>query len=283
MRLRTFRIIFVILLASAWLVGVTLWLSSIRQIVQIVTAPSAMPTPRVTESDIWNAAVVATYEAQVFPEPIRTDAYAAIIWTIRNRVEIGFKNSVGYSDDQVLKAYSSYPFHRDDPPDARAIEVARQILFEPSNENDPTHGARNYVDHSFWTGTNEQIGSTWKYRGRYSDVDVQRLVDDGKFKLAIEWKSGGERPGAPIFYGLYFFDYWPPVMPIVTPLPTFTRTATPTRTRTPTLTLTPRFTATLTLTPRFTPTATITIIPTATIPLTLPLVPPIPLRPYPRP
>lgn len=273
MRQRNYRVVFAILLASAWLAGVALWLSSMRQIVQIVIAPSVTPTPRVNDTDIWNAAIVATYEAQVFPEPMRSDAYTAIVWTIRNRVEIGLNNMVGYSDERVLNDYSSYPAHKDDPPDIHAVEIARQVLTAPTRDGDPTQGARHYVDHSYWTATNEQIGNAFKFRGRFSDMDVQRLVDDGKFSLTIEWKSGQERPGTPVFYGLYFFDYWPPVLPIVTPLPTYTRTSTPTRTRTPTSTPTVRFTSTPS------PAAT----PTATTALTVTLVPPIPVRPYPRP
>jgi len=274
---RTFRTVITILIASAWLVGVSLWLNSTKQTrIASQLTPTATPTPRITDTDIWKAAIIATYEAQVFPEPTRSDAYAAIIWTMRNLVEIGFGNSVSYSDERVLNYYSSYPLHKDDSPDPRAVEIARQVLTAPTRDDDPTRGARHYVDHSYWTATNEQIGNAFKYRGRFSDTDVQRLVDDGKFSLSIEWKSQ-DRPGTAVFYGLYFFDYWPPPAPVVTPLPTFTRTATPTRTRTPTITLTP----TRTLTPTMTLTATPTL--TATISLTQTLIPPIPLRPYPRP
>ncbi len=84
------------------------------------------PTPRFSESDVRVAAVVATYEAQVFPEPQKSQAYAAIVWTMRNRVEIGFGGAVSYSDERILNRYASYPEHKDDPPDPRAIEVARR-------------------------------------------------------------------------------------------------------------------------------------------------------------
>jgi hypothetical protein len=216
-------------------------------------------------------AVIATYEAQVFPEPQKSQAYAAIVWTMRNRVEIGFGGLVGYSDERILTRYASYPDHKDDPPDPHAVQVARQVLSAETNADDPTHGARNYVDRSYWTGTNEQIGSAVKVRGKFSDVDVQRLVDSGKFLLTIEWKAPPNHPRGLLFYGLYFFDYWPPVTPIVTPTFTPTRTATATITRTPTRTLTPTITptSTRTLTPTLTitPTMTITTTPTITIPV----------------
>jgi hypothetical protein len=209
--------------------------------------------------------VVATYEAQVFPEPLRSQAYRAIIWTLRNRVEIGFDNTVGYTDERVLSRYASYEEHKDDPPDPRALEIAQQVLSAPNHDDDPTHGARNYVDHSYWTGTNAQTGAGVQVRGKFSDLDVQRLVNAGDFSLTIEWRSPLDHPRGPLFYGLYFFSYWPPVTPVVTPTFTPTRRPTPTRTKTSTPTMTPTFTPTMTPTATATITATATLSPTATL------------------
>ncbi len=214
--------------------------------------PTATPTPRFTDDDARVVAVVATYEAQVFPEPLKSQAYRAIIWTMRNRVEIGFGGAVGYRDARVLERYSSYPDHKNDPPDPRAIEIAREVLGAVTRDDDPTRGARHYVDNSYWTGTHEQTGSAVKVRGKFSDIDLQRLVDGDKFVYVLEWKSPTDHPRGALFYGLYFFDYWPPVTPIVTP------TFTPTRRPTATLTRTPTAMPTLTATPTLTPTATLT-------------------------
>jgi hypothetical protein len=219
----------------------------VRQVTATVT-----PTPRFTDDDVRALAVVATYEAQVFPEPLKSHAYRAIVWTMRNRVEIGFGGAVRYSDERVLSRYSAYPDHKNDPPDPRAVEIVREVLDATTNEGDPTRGARHYVDNSYWTGTHEQTGATVKVRGKFSDVDLQRLVDGDKFVLVIEWRSPTDHPRGALFYGLYFFDYWPPVTPIVTP------TFTPTRRPTATLTRTPTASPTLTATPTLTPTATIT-------------------------
>jgi hypothetical protein len=226
---------------------------------------TATPTPRFTEDNVRAVAVVATYEAQVFPEPLKSQAYRAIIWTMRNRVEIGFGGTVGYSDERILSSYSSYDDHKDDPPDARAIEIAREVLSATTNDDDPTRGARHYVDNSYWTGTHEQTGASVKVRGKFSDVDLQRLVDEGKFVLVIEWKSASDNPRGALFYGLYFFDYWPPVTPIVTPTFTPTRRPTATLTRTPTATPTLTSTPTLTATATITPTRVITVTPTLTV------------------
>jgi hypothetical protein len=218
--------------------------------------PTATPTPRFTEDDVRVAAIIATYEAQVFPEPLKSQAYRAIIWTMRNRVEIGFGDAVGYADDRVTSRYASYADHKNDPPDPRALEIAREILSAQTRDADPTRGARHFVDNSYWTGTHEQTGNAVKVRGKFSDADVQRLVNEGNFNLVIEWKSPMDHPRGALVYGLYFFDYWPPATPIVTPTFTPTRTRTPTLTRTPTRTTTPTLTATAT--PTLTPTATIT-------------------------
>lgn len=223
------------------------------------------PTPRFTNDDVRVVAVVATYEAQVFPEPLRTQAYTAIAWTMRNRVEIGFNGAVRYNDERILNRYASYADHKNDSPDPRAIEIAQIVLSAETKSADPTRGARNYVDHSYWTGTSEQTGALVRVRGMFSDSDVQRLIDDEKFLLTIEWKTPTDHPRGQLIYGLYFFDYWPPVTPIVTPTFTPTRRPTATMTRTLTRTLTP----TRTLTLSFTPTITLTVTPTLTMTVTL--------------
>lgn len=231
----------------------------------IARLPTATPTPRFTADDVRVAAIIATYEAQVFPEPLKSQAYRAIIWTMRNRVEIGFGGAVSYADERVTSRYSSYAERKNDPPDPRALEIAREVLSAETRDDDPTRGARHFVDNSYWTGTHEQTGSAVKVRGKFSDADVQRLVTEGKFNLVIEWKSPAAHPRGALFYGLYFFDYWPPATPIVTPTftPTRTRTATPTRTLT--RTATPTLTATPMLTPTATITATRTVTGTATV------------------
>ena len=230
-----------------------------------VLMSTGTPTPRFSGDDAHVVAVVATYEARVFPEPLRSQAYCAIAWTMRNRVEMGFGGTVGYSDERILSRYSSYEDHKDDLPDPRAIEIAREVLSATTNDDDPTHGARHYVDNSYWTGTHEQTGSAVKVRGKFSDVDLKRLVDDDKFVLVIEWKSLPDNPRGALFYGLYFFDYWPPVTPIVTPTFTPTRRPTATLTRTPTATPMLTSTPTLTATTTITPTRAITVTPTLTV------------------
>lgn len=226
-----------------------------------VLLPTATPTLRFTENDVRVAAIIATYEAQVLPEPLKSQAYRAIIWTIRNRVELGFGGAVRYADERVTSRYTSYARRKDDPPDPRALEIAREVLGAETREADPTRGARHFVDNSYWTGTHEQTGSTVKVRGKFSDWDVQRLVEEGKFTLVIEWKTPADHPRGALFYGLYFFDYWPPATPVVTPTFTPTRTRTATPTRTPTRTVTPTLTATPTLTPTATVTATRDLVP----------------------
>lgn len=215
----------------------------------VFPVPTPTATPRYTDAELEAVATVATYEAQIFPEPYKSQAYAAIAWTMRNRVEQG-QGNIDYTDEQLLSRYTSYQQHKDDPPDPQAVEVARQVLDAETNEADPTQGARHYVDNSYWTGTHAQTGNAVRVRGRLSDSDVARLVNEGRFTLVVEWKTPADYPRGALIYGLYFFDYWPPPMPVVTP--TFTPTATP------------RPTATWTSTPRPTRTAT----PTRTIPAT---------------
>ncbi len=217
------------------------------------------PLPALNDADVWAVAVVLTYEAQVFPEPQQSQAYRAIAWTMRNRVEIGFGGAVSYSDERVLSRYSSYGDHKDEPPDPRALEIAREVLSATGNVDDPTRGARNYVDNSYWTGTHEQTGNAIKVRGKFSDVNIQRMVDEGNFLLVVEWKSPPNHPRGALFYGLYFFDQWPPPMPRVTPSPTATRRPTATLTPTPTLTATPTKTPTASPTLTGTPTLSVTI------------------------
>ncbi|MCL4487086.1 MAG: hypothetical protein M1570_03015 [Chloroflexi bacterium] len=214
----------------------------------------ATPLPSFTQAEVSAVANVATYEAQIFPEPLKSKAYAAIAWTLRNRVEKGFGGTVDYTDEALLSRYSSYALHKDDPADPLAVQIAEGVLSEESSEADPTHGARHYVDNSYWTGTHDQIGAAVKVRGKFSDLDVLRLVGADKFTLTIEWKSAADNPKGALYYGLYFFDYWPPPLPVVTP--TYTPTPKPTSTRTPTLT--PRPTPTRTATPTMTVTDTIT-------------------------
>jgi hypothetical protein len=229
---------------------------------------TATPTPRFNDAQVAAVANVATYEAQVFPEPLKSQAYAAIAWTMRNRVQDGSGGTIDYTDEQLLSRYTSYAEHKDDPPDPRAIEIAREVLGAATNEDDPTHGARHYVDNSYWTGTHEQTGNSVKVRGKFSDTDVEHLIDSFKFTLTIEWKSPPDHPKGALAYGLYFFDYWPPPLPLVTPTftptpkPTSTRTPTPTPTRTPTrtpvMTATATLATTITLTVTATPSATVT-------------------------
>ena len=231
---------------------------------------TATPTPRFNDAQVAAVANVATYEAQVFPEPLKSQAYAAIVWTIRNRVVVGSGGTMDYTDEQLLSRYTSYAEHKDDPPDPRAVEIAREVLGATSNEDDPTHGARHYVDNSYWTGTHDQTGNSVRVRGKYSDLDVQRLIDGIKFTLTIEWKSPPGHPRGALAYGLYFFDYWPPPLPVVTPTftptpkPTNTRTATATRTRTPTRTPVITPTSTMTTTATLTTTTTLTMTATTT-------------------
>lgn len=222
--------------------------------------------------DVWNVAIILTYEGQVFPEPDKTRAFRAIAWTMRNRLELG-QGVLGYSDEQnLLSKYASYKEHKQDLPDPHAIEVALEVMNATTRESDETHGARNFVDNSFWTGTHQQTGTQVSVPGKFSDADIQRLVNDGKFNLVIEWRAPKDHPKGPLFYALYFFDYWPPATPVVTPTftptprPTATMTRTPTRTSTPTITLTPTrtLTPTKTLTPTMTITATMTLAPTET-------------------
>ncbi len=245
---------FAAVVASMIVLGVLYALSTVGEKVPsgIVSPLLASPTPRYTDAELAAVATVATYEAQIFPEPLKSQAYSAIAWTMRNRVEQGFGGNVDYTDEQLLSRYSSYEDHKDDPPDPQALEIARQVLGAEDNEADPTHGARHYVDNSYWTGTHDQTGNLVKVLGRLSDFDVSRLKSDSRFTLTIEWKTASDHPKGALVYGLYFFDYWPPPMPVVTP--TFTPTATPrpTSTRTPT----PRPAATKTGTPRPIPTMT---------------------------
>ncbi|MBI3914072.1 MAG: hypothetical protein HY327_07790 [Chloroflexi bacterium] len=220
------------------------------------TATVETPTSLFTDAEARTVAIVATYEAQVFPEPLKSQAYRAIIWTMRNRVADGFGGTVEYTDERLLNRYSAFQDHRDDAPDLRALEIAREVLGAMDNLGDPTHGARHFVDHSYWTGTYEQTGSAVKVRGKFSDTDVQRLVAQDKFVLTIEWKTPPDHPRGALFFGLYFFPQWPPPAPIVTPIPTATRK--------PTATAKPTSTSTPTITPSSTPTKTPTLTPTPT-------------------
>jgi len=267
LRQRVLLIVFVVAIFWLSVCNLIVRLSPLpREILSPIAAwlATATPTPRFTDDDVRVAAIIATYEGQVFPEPLKSQAYRAIIWTMRNRVEIGFGGAVGYADERVTSRYASYAERKKDPPDPRALEIAREVLSAETRDGDPTRGARHFVDNSYWTGTHEQTGSAVKVRGKFSDADLQRLVDGDKFVLVIEWKSPTDHPRGALFYGLYFFDYWPPVTPIVTP------TFTPTRTRTPTRAATPTLTATLapTATPTLTPTATITVTRTVTMTVT---------------
>jgi hypothetical protein len=208
--------------------------------------------------DVWNVSVVATYEAGVFPEPDKSLAYRAVIWTMRNRVMLG-QGVAGYSDEQnLLNKYASFQTHRFDPPDARALEIAWDVLSAGTSNDDPVRGARNFVDNSFWTGVREQTGTRPKVVGKYLDSDVQKMIDDGKFVLSVEWRAPQGHPKGQLFYGLYFFDQWPPPMPAYPP-PTIQPTRTPTRTPTSTPTRTPTATITFTPTPTLTATKTLTI------------------------
>lgn len=252
-----------------WLFTIAVGTAILQTGVTATASATVTPTstPGIAESAVWVVAVVATYEAQIFPEPYKSQAYTAIAWTMRNRIEKGFGGAVDYTDDRLLSRYLSYADHKDDPPDPQAIAIARQVLNAPTDDDDPTHGARHYVDNSYWTGTHDQIGALVKIPGKFSDVDVQRLIDTGFFPLIIEWRSPQDRPRGQLLYGLYFFDTWPPPTPVVTPTFTPTPRPTATRTRTFTPTFTPTRTLTPTVTPRIsaTPTLTITITPSATL------------------
>ncbi len=185
---------------------------------QVTTLLQARPT--FTQADIHAAGIVATFEAQVLPEPSRSQAYRAIIWTIRNRVASRYNGITGYSDARLYSEYISFKDHQGDVPDPLALASAAQVLGALTNDDDPTRGARHYVDNSYWTGTHEQTGAVRKFRGRFSDADVQRLVEATCFTLVIEWKSSLGHPLGPQFYGLYFFDTWPPPVPaLLTPTP----------------------------------------------------------------
>ncbi len=151
------------------------------------------------------------------PEPYRSQAYRAIVWTMRNRVLSGYEGIVGYSDARLLDKYVSYGDHRQDAPDGLAWTSALEVMGALTSDEDPTRGARHYVDNSYWTGTHEQTGNVRRFRGMYSDADVQRMVDEGRFTFTVEWKSPPEHPRGQLFYGLYFFDTWPPPIPASTP------------------------------------------------------------------
>ncbi len=170
--------------------------------------------PAFGEMDVWNVALVLTFEAQVFPEPERSRAYRAIAWTVRNRVASGYDGATGYDDrERLLSHYLAFRDHRLDLPDPEATIVAGQVLGALTGEDDLTGGARHYVDNSYWTGTHAQTGPMPVKAGLKSDVQVQSLVDGGRFVLSVEWKSNPWHPKGLLFYGLYFFDYWPPPEP----------------------------------------------------------------------
>ena len=257
---------------GGWLLTVELGIALLQPGQTATTTLTPTPTPGISDAEIYSVAVVLTYEAQIFPEPYRTQAYTAIAWTMRNRIEIGFAGAVDYTDDRLLSRYSSYEDHKNDPPDPHALDIARQVLNDQTHDDDPTHGARHYVDNSYWTGTHDQIGPTVEVRGKYSDIDLQRMLNGGNFLYSIEWRTTADYPKGLLFYGLYFFDTWPPITPIVTatftptPRPTSTRTRTPTRTFTPTRTSTPTKTPLITSTPTLS--ATLTLTPTMTVTVT---------------
>jgi hypothetical protein len=185
---------------------------------QVTTFMQARPP--FAQEDVQAAGIAATFEAQVLPEPLKSQAYRAIVWTIRNRVASRYNGITGYSDARLLSQYISFENHQGDAPDPLALASAAQVLAALTNDDDPTRGARHYVDNSYWTGTHEQTGAVRKLRGKFSDEDVRRLVDEGRFTFVIEWKSSPEHPLGPLVYGLYFFDTWPPPMPVSMPAPT---------------------------------------------------------------
>ncbi|MBI5303328.1 MAG: hypothetical protein HY868_14430 [Chloroflexi bacterium] len=270
-----FAIVVALMLVGAMICSVALWGASRIPLKPIIVPPveTGTPTPpSFTALDLWNAALVATYEAGVFPEPDKSRAYRAVIWTMRNRVMNGQGVVNGYSDEQnLLSRYASYQQHRNDAPDPRALEIAFEVLSAATNADDPIHGARNFVDNSYWTGVREQTGARPRIAGKYMDADLQKMVEEDRFMLAVEWRAPPGHPKGALFYGLYFFDQWPP------PMPTY-----PPPTVLPTRTFTPRPTATLTRTP--TPTITLTPTPTATptMTATLPITTRTPTRaPYP--
>ncbi len=174
--------------------------------------------PPFTETDVQAASIAATFEAQVLPEPLKSQAYRAIVWTIRNRVASHYNGVSGYSDASLLSQYVSFESHQRDEPDPLAFASAVQVLSALTNDDDPTRGARHYVDNSYWTGTHQQTGAVRKLQ-KFSDADVQRLVDEGYFTFVVEWKSLPGHPSGQLFYGLYFFDTWPPPIPVPTPAP----------------------------------------------------------------
>lgn len=237
------------------------WLAAVG--ISIIAGPISeprepeAPTPGYADEEVRVVAVVATYEARVFPEPLRSDAYRAIAWTMRNRVESRFQGITGYTDEKLLDDYASFVLHRADEPDPHAVEIAREVLDTRLPLIDPTRGARHYVDNSYWTGTNKQTGTLPRVLGKFSDDEIARFLDQGRFLLALEWRAPPDYSRGPLFYGLYFFDYWPPPAP-PTPTPTVTPrpTVTPTPTTTPTVTPTRTPTATPTRTRQATPSAT---------------------------
>jgi hypothetical protein len=198
------------LAACLWIVGSFYVIA--RQVTTLMQA-----RPPFTQADVQAAGVAATFEAQVLPEPLRSQAYRAIIWTIRNRVASRYDGITGYSDARLLSQYIAFEDHRGDEPDPLALATAAQVLAALTNDDDPTRGARHYVDNSYWTGTHEQTGAVAKSRGKFSDADVQRLVEERRFTFVVEWKSSPGHPLGPLYYGLYFFDTWPPPMPVTAP------------------------------------------------------------------
>ncbi len=164
--------------------------------------------PPFTGTDIWTIAVVLTYEAQVFPEPQKSQAYRAVAWTIRNRAATGYDGATGYADrEHLLDKYGSFGEHQNDVPDSRALEIASEVLSALTESSDPVGGARHYVDNSYWTGTHEQTVS-FQAPGMHRDTEIQQMIDRGRFVFSVEWKSPPDYPKGPLFYGLYFFKYW---------------------------------------------------------------------------
>ncbi|MEW5720429.1 MAG: hypothetical protein AB1817_17525, partial [Chloroflexota bacterium] len=82
LRHRVAILVFVVVIFWLSVCGIVLRLSPLsREMLAPIAAllPTVTPTPRFTENDLNVVAVVATYEAQVFPEPLKSQAYRAII------------------------------------------------------------------------------------------------------------------------------------------------------------------------------------------------------------
>ncbi len=170
--------------------------------------------PPYTSADVQTVAVVLTFEAQVFPEPARSQAYRAIAWTMRNRVATAYLGATGYADgEHLLTAYRAYRDHKNDSPAPAAVVAAQQVLSALTNGDDETNGARHFVDNSYWTGTHEQTGMFAAIPGKYPDMAIRELEEEDAFSLTIEWRAAPGHLKGLLYYGLYFFDCWPPPEP----------------------------------------------------------------------